>query len=40
VPLGKFQSDVMRALAAQRSPDSYVKGQPAPRSPVPQTPQP
>jgi hypothetical protein len=26
VPIGKFQSDVLRALAAQRSPDSYIAG--------------
>jgi hypothetical protein len=26
VPLGKFQSDVLRVLAAQRSPDSYIAG--------------
>jgi hypothetical protein len=26
VPLGKFQSEVLRALAAQRSPDSYIAG--------------
>ena len=26
MPLGKFQSDVLRALAAQRSPDSYIAG--------------
>lgn len=26
MPIGKFQSDVLRALAVQRSPDSYVAG--------------
>jgi hypothetical protein len=26
VPLGKFQSEVLRVLAAQRSPDSYIAG--------------
>jgi hypothetical protein len=26
VPIGKFQSDVLRVLAAQRSPDSYIAG--------------
>jgi hypothetical protein len=26
VPIGKFQSDILRALAAQRSPDSYIAG--------------
>ncbi len=26
MPLGKFQSDVLRVLAAQRSPDSYIAG--------------
>jgi hypothetical protein len=26
VPISKFQSDVLRALAAQRSPDSYIAG--------------
>src|SRR5271169_7005685 len=26
VPIGKFQSEVLRALAAQRSPDSYIAG--------------
>ncbi len=26
MPIGKFQSDVLRALAAQRSPDSYIAG--------------
>ena len=26
VPLSKFQSDVLRTLAAQRSPDSYIAG--------------
>jgi hypothetical protein len=26
VPIGKFQSDVLRTLAAQRSPDSYIAG--------------
>jgi hypothetical protein len=26
VPIGKFQSDVLRSLAAQRSPDSYIAG--------------
>ena len=25
MPLGKFQSDVLRVLAAQRSPDSYSR---------------
>ncbi len=26
VPISKFQSDVLRLLAAQRSPDSYIAG--------------
>ncbi len=26
VPISKFQSDVLRSLAAQRSPDSYIAG--------------
>src|SRR5215469_7870819 len=26
VPISKFQSDVLRTLAAQRSPDSYIAG--------------
>jgi hypothetical protein len=26
VPIGKFQSGVLRVLAAQRSPDSYIAG--------------
>jgi hypothetical protein len=26
VPIGRFQSDVLRTLAAQRSPDSYIAG--------------
>jgi DNA invertase Pin-like site-specific DNA recombinase len=26
VPLGKFQSEVLRTLAPQRSPDSYIAG--------------
>ena len=26
MPISKFQSDVLRLLAAQRSPDSYVAG--------------
>ncbi|MBV9249955.1 MAG: hypothetical protein JO227_12005, partial [Acetobacteraceae bacterium] len=26
MPLSKFQSDVLRLLAAQRSPDSYIAG--------------
>ena len=26
MPIGKFQSDVLRTLAAQRSPDSYIAG--------------
>jgi hypothetical protein len=26
VPITKFQSDVLRLLAAQRSPDSYIAG--------------
>ena len=26
MPIGKFQSEVLRALAAQRSPDSYIAG--------------
>ena len=26
VPIGKFQSDVLRVLAAQRSPESYIAG--------------
>jgi hypothetical protein len=26
VPIGKFQSEVLRSLAAQRSPDRYIAG--------------
>ena len=26
MPIGKFQSDVLRVLASQRSPDSYIAG--------------
>ena len=26
MPIGKFQSEVLRTLAAQRSPDSYIAG--------------
>ena len=26
MPLGRFQSEVLRTLAAQRSPDSYIAG--------------